>query len=175
MPIQSNYFSSAISNSVLEHIPNLRPVLLEVKRILKPGGQFIFCVPNQRLLNNLHIRKLLKRFGLVNFSEKYAAFFNKISRHYHADSEAIWMERLVKSGFQLDNYWHYFSPRFTKILEWGHYLGLPSLISKRVFGKWIQLPFHWNPLLRERFLRKYFNQNPIDELGSYTFYIARKR
>lgn len=33
------------SNSVLEHIPDLDPVLAEVARLLRPGGRFIFTVP----------------------------------------------------------------------------------------------------------------------------------
>jgi SAM-dependent methyltransferase len=33
------------SNSVLEHIPNLEPVIAEVGRLLKPSGRFFFTVP----------------------------------------------------------------------------------------------------------------------------------
>jgi len=45
MPFPDGYFSTCISNSVLEHIPGVDEVLKETARVLKPGGLFIFCVP----------------------------------------------------------------------------------------------------------------------------------
>lgn len=38
-------FDWAFSNSVLEHIPDIDPVLAEVARLLRAGGKFIFNVP----------------------------------------------------------------------------------------------------------------------------------
>jgi SAM-dependent methyltransferase len=38
-------FQFVFSNSVLEHIPSLEPVLGEVARVLAPGGRFVFTVP----------------------------------------------------------------------------------------------------------------------------------
>ena len=55
MPYPDAYFSSAISNSVLEHIPHLDAVLLETARVLKPGAPFVFCVPNHQFLPNLSV------------------------------------------------------------------------------------------------------------------------
>jgi len=46
-------FDFVISNSVLEHIPNLEPVIAEVGRLLKPGGQFFFTVPAPDFKRNL--------------------------------------------------------------------------------------------------------------------------
>jgi SAM-dependent methyltransferase len=39
-------FDWVLSNSVLEHIPEIEPVIAEVARLLKPGGSFIFTVPS---------------------------------------------------------------------------------------------------------------------------------
>ncbi len=38
-------FDWVLSNSVLEHIVDIEPVLAEVGRLLRPGGKFIFAVP----------------------------------------------------------------------------------------------------------------------------------
>lgn len=46
-------FDYAISNSVLEHIPDLEPVIAELGRVLKPGGQFFFTVPCPKFHENL--------------------------------------------------------------------------------------------------------------------------
>ena len=45
MPFESRYFSSAVSNSVLEHIPNLQNVLNETGRLLKRGAPFLLMRP----------------------------------------------------------------------------------------------------------------------------------
>lgn len=42
----NNSLDFVFSNSVIEHIDDLMPVLAEVSRVLKPGGQFIFTVPS---------------------------------------------------------------------------------------------------------------------------------
>ena len=38
-------FDFAFSNSVLEHIDEIEPVIAEVGRVLRPGGAFVFTVP----------------------------------------------------------------------------------------------------------------------------------
>ena len=45
MPFSDGYFSSAFSNSVLEHIPHVDLVIKETSRVLKSGAPFVFCVP----------------------------------------------------------------------------------------------------------------------------------
>jgi ubiquinone/menaquinone biosynthesis C-methylase UbiE len=71
MPFPENYFSSAVSNSVLEHIPDLNAVLGELSRVLKPGAPFIFCVPNHRFLDQLSISKTLSRVKLTGLARAY--------------------------------------------------------------------------------------------------------
>lgn len=46
IPEQNNSFDFVFSNSVLEHIPEIGPVIEEVSRILRPQGRFIFTVPS---------------------------------------------------------------------------------------------------------------------------------
>jgi SAM-dependent methyltransferase len=48
-----NSFDFVFSNSVLEHIFDLKPVLAELNRVLKPGGKFIFTVPSSAFPNLL--------------------------------------------------------------------------------------------------------------------------
>jgi ubiquinone/menaquinone biosynthesis C-methylase UbiE len=47
IPYPDRYFASAVSNSVLEHIPELDPVLAELARVLQPGAPsfFVFQSP----------------------------------------------------------------------------------------------------------------------------------
>jgi SAM-dependent methyltransferase len=174
MPFPDAYFSSAVSNSVLEHIPQIDGVLAETWRVLKPGAPFIFCVPNDRLLPNLSIAKFLDKARLHSLAEAYRRFFNRIARHYHSDPPEIWRERLGQAGFRIDRWWHYFSPEAAAVMEWGHYFGLPSLVSRKLTGRWILSPTRWNLALTDRLIRPYYEQHPVRTDGTYTFYIARR-
>jgi SAM-dependent methyltransferase len=165
MPFSDGYFASAFSNSVLEHIPHVGQVLAEIARVLKPGAPFYYCVPNPRYLSELSISRLL--------GKGYMDWFRRISRVQHADGPEVWQERLERVGFQLEKWWHYFSPSAMRVLEWGHYFGLPSLVAKKLTGKWIVAPTKWNLWLTEHLVRQYASAKPVED-GTFTFYIARK-
>ena len=140
LPFEDGHFASVISNSVLEHIPDLQPVIKEVSRVLRQGALFVFCVPNHQFLSNLSIARFFEKIGLKGAARGYREFFNKISRHHHCDDPITWQKRLEQEGLELVDWWHYFSPGAFHILEWGHYFGLPSLITKKLFGRWILVP-----------------------------------
>ncbi|HKM64173.1 MAG TPA: class I SAM-dependent methyltransferase [Acidisphaera sp.] len=53
VPEADQSFDFVISNSVLEHVPTLEPVLHEVARLLRPGGRFLFTVPGPGFHANL--------------------------------------------------------------------------------------------------------------------------
>lgn len=45
LPFQDNTFDVVIASNVLEHIPDARTVLLEARRVLRPGGRFVATIP----------------------------------------------------------------------------------------------------------------------------------
>ncbi|MDH5506672.1 MAG: methyltransferase domain-containing protein [Anaerolineae bacterium] len=173
MPFPDNHFSSGLSNSVLEHIPHVEQVLAETGRVLKPGAHFVFCVPNHTFMSKLSIGNFFDRLGLVFLGNLYRAFFTRISRHVHCDSPQVWQTRLESAGFQLEDWWHYFSPRALHALEWGHYFGLPSLIIHAVTRRWNIAPFRWNFALVDKLIRRYTDASRNPD-GAYTFFVARK-
>lgn len=164
-PFQDNYFASAFSNSVLEHIPHIDAVLADVARCLKPEAPFYFCVPNERYLSELSLSHVL--------GKGYTEWFRRISRVQHSDGPEVWEKRLKKAGFTLDKWWHYFPPKSMRVLEWGHYFGLPSLVVRKLTGKWIIAPSKWNLTLTEKLVRPYATCEAVND-GTFTFYIARK-
>ncbi len=175
IPFPDRYFQTIISNSVLEHIPEVDAVVIEAGRVIKPGGTFIFCVPNHQFLSNLSVSNFFDRIHIHFLANAYRSFFNKISRHHHCDSPEVWQKRLDQAGFELIRYWHYFSPGAFHTLEWGHYFGLPSLICHFLTGKWILFPTKWNLWLTEKICRRWYEEDAEQPDGAYTFYIARKR
>ena len=174
LPFPNQFFKSAISNSVLEHIEHLEPVLAEVQRVLCQGAPFVFCVPNHNFLPSLSIAKRLDRMGLHWIAERYRAFFNFIARHHHCDSPQVWQARLEQAGFTIERYWHYFSPQAFAIFEWGHAFGLPSLITHKLFQRWILAPTAWNLFLTRRLVQFSYDEDPIQAAGVCTFYITRR-
>ncbi|KAA3658676.1 MAG: class I SAM-dependent methyltransferase [Calditrichaeota bacterium] len=59
-PFENDTFDVIICNQVFEHLKQIYHPLDEIHRVLKPGGHFLFSVPN---LSSLHNRIML-RFGM---------------------------------------------------------------------------------------------------------------
>ncbi len=172
IPFPDGYFASALSNSVLEHIPQVQAVLAELRRVLKPGAQFLFCVPNPRYLSELSIPAMLAKVGLKATGQAYRDWFRRMSRVEHAEWPETWQNWLECAGFRLEKWWHYFSPQAMRALEWGHYLGAPTLLPHAVSKKWIIAPWRWSLFLTERYARRYTVAEP-DSQGTFTFYVSR--
>ncbi len=75
IPAADNSFNTVTSVSVLEHIPDVEPVISEVSRVLKPDGTFVFCVPNHRFPEQLSGRKFFDSLGLHAWAKRYSRFF----------------------------------------------------------------------------------------------------
>jgi SAM-dependent methyltransferase len=173
-PFPEAYFASAFSNSVLEHIADIQAVLIETARVLKPGALFLFSVPNDNFTRNLSVARFLEKIGMKVAADGYRQAFNRISRHAHCDPASVWMDRLAAAGFEIQTHWSYFSPAALGTLEWGHYLGLPAAVSKKLFGRWILAPWPANLWLTKSLVRRYYNEPVPDSSGAYTFYVARR-
>lgn len=173
-PFPERYFASALSNSVLEHIEHIDAVLEGVSRVLQPGAPFLFCCPNPGYYEELSVPKILRKLGLHRLAVGYTDWFMRMSRTVHADPPEVWEERLDRAGFELERWWHYFSPASLVMLEWGHYFGAPCLLPKKLFGRWIIAPWRWNLALTEQLVRPFAATEPLPN-GTYTFFIARKR
>lgn len=175
IPFPDQMFASAVSNSVLEHIPAIDEVLHEVGRVLKPGAPFYFCVPNHQFADSLSIGRFFDQLGVGTLGDHYRTFFNRIARHYHCDPPEVWQVRLNRAGFVIDKWWHYYSPEAMRVSEWGHYLGLPSWISHKLTGRWNLAPTRWNLGLTYSMIQHHYQEDPVCDDGVCTFYIARRQ
>lgn len=162
--------ASGFSNSVLEHVADIRTVLAEVGRVLRPGAPWAFTVPNPAYLTELS----LGRGAIPGWSDAYRNWFRRMSRVVHLGDEPMWTAWLEAAGFDLVHTFRYFSPSALRVLEWGHYLGLPSLLIRRATGRWVLAPARWSLWLTESLLRRYDDASARQD-GTFTFYLARKR
>ena len=172
LPYAEGYFATIISNSVLEHIPGVDEVLAEIARVLQPGGRFIFCVPGDHFTELLFFTQIFRRLRLESLAAAYERYFNRISRHHHCDGPEVWQQRLEAAGLRLESSFPYFSARATHALDLGHYFGMPSLVAKKLLGRWILAPNRWNLALTERWLRPLYEE-PLPETGAYVFFVAQ--
>ncbi len=174
LPFKTGYFSTVFSNSVLEHIKSLEPVLEEVNRLLIDKGRFIITVPNDNFTKNLSLARFFNFLGMKNLAILYQRFFNKISRHHHSDTVSEWEKRFQFAGFNILESWNYFPKKSLKILEWGHLFGIPSWFSKKLFGKWVLFPARWNLWIISFWLEKEYIQDQKSYDGAYTFFVLEK-
>ncbi len=182
LPFADGYFATVVSNSVLEHIPDVEAVLAEISRVLqspdpttgRPGGRFIFCVPGDRFTELLFFPRCFRRLRLEGAARAYERLFNRISRHRHCDDPDTWRARLEGAGLQINRWFPYFSARANCALDLGHYLGAPSLVAKKLFGRWILAPTRWNLALTDRLLRPLYRE-PLPQVGAYLFFVAEKK
>lgn len=170
LPFADDTFASVISNSVLEHIDDVQPVLCEASRVLRPGGKLVITMPSHLFTEYLGGAALLRPLGLA---AAYRRFFNRISRHAHTDPPQLWAQRLARAGFAVDRWQYYFSKDALRALEIGHVQGFPSAIIHLLTGSWILAPWRANLRRTEQWVRPYYEEQPADE-GAYIFMVARK-
>lgn len=173
IPFPDGYFASAVSNSVLEHIPHVDAVLDEVARVVRPGGRFVFCVPNHRFPQLLLGTQTFQSLGLKGAADWYSRFFNRISRHKHCDSYEVWKARMDRIGFSIEEHWDYFPANALHRMEVGHAFGLPALVSKKLTGRWVLARGRANLFVPFQIAKGVFT-NPVSPEGVYSFYITRK-
>ena len=173
LPFPTASFPTVISNSVIEHIPAVDDVLLEVRRVLKPGGQFIFSVPSEHFTEYLFGSTLFERLGLPGLARRYGEWHRQTARAVHCLSPQVWQTKLAQAGLDTVRWRYYFSRAAMNLFDIYHYLSTPALLHRRLTGRWVIWPWLAEHSLTERWMRPYYEQDS-QETGAYLFFVARK-
>jgi SAM-dependent methyltransferase len=107
MPIASETLDFAFSNSTLEHIVGLGPVLADVARVLRPGGEFIFTVPSEQFHECLAGSRVLGALA-GRRGDTYEALIDERLAHQRYLSPDEWRTRLIAVGFRESRATRYF-------------------------------------------------------------------
>jgi len=117
LPYVDGFFCTVFSNSVLEHIPDVNPVIREVSRVLRPGGHFIFTVPSdafRRMLDGYAARMEAED---PEGAEAYARAIDEHLEHYHYYAPEEWEDLLSAAGMALISADYYIPPEVERVWD----------------------------------------------------------
>ncbi|MFB2937900.1 class I SAM-dependent methyltransferase [Aerosakkonemataceae cyanobacterium BLCC-F154] len=122
--------STIISNSVLEHIPELDIILQTVARILKPGGKLILTTPTEAFSQWLTLP-----------IKPYSNWRNRQLEHLNLWSVETWTEQLEKVGLKVEIVQPILNRELVSIWDSLELLQQIWIAKKRVFGViWRRIP-----------------------------------
>ena len=89
---------TVIANCSLEHVPDIQNALINIKKVLAPGGTFVLFLPHPRWTRNLSFHNVLSRVS-DRLSGCYAGLFDGLFQHYHLYPHYVWKAILESCGF----------------------------------------------------------------------------
>ena len=140
IPKPDQSFKTILSNSVIEHIPDLLPVLREAHRLLAPDGAFFVTIPTDRLEHNSAPARVLACLGLTKLELQYGEFHNRFWQHYNVHSPQGWRDLFHSQGFEVADEHIYASPDFSSFYDLLMPFAIPSIAAKKLYGRWLLFP-----------------------------------
>lgn len=128
IPEPAGSFDFVLSNSVLEHIPELDATIAEVSRVLRPGGRFIFTVPGPAFHENLASAR-----GRADKREAYLARIDRRLGHVHYLSCESWAALCNRHQLRVETCEDYLTPEETR--RWERLSALTGGALYRLFGQ----------------------------------------
>lgn len=98
-PLPDNSFDAVVSDYAMEHVEDPLPVLSEIRRVLKPGGVFVFRTPNARHYVSLFSRILPDRLSrwARNRDDRHPVF----PKHFRFNTRGTCRRLLQETGFDV--------------------------------------------------------------------------
>ncbi|MCZ4291903.1 class I SAM-dependent methyltransferase [Hoeflea alexandrii] len=177
IPKPDGAYNTVFSNSVLEHIPDLMPVLKEVHRLMSDTARFYITIPTDKLERATFIARFLAAIGLREQAKRYGKFYNRFWKHYNVHTLAEWRQMFEQAGFEVEVERPYVPRNISTLYDLLTPLALPALIAKKLFRRWLLLP-GLRPLTApviETLLAGAVDRAVRDEGECLVYYALRKR
>lgn len=177
VPFSDKHFKTILSNSVMEHIEEIEPVLKEAHRVLADDGRVYLTLPTNKFDQYSVIFQFLKFLRLDQTAEKYGKFFNSFWRHYHYHTLAGWEQLFKKNGFVVEEKQEYLPKKNAVLNDLFSPFSLLSFIQKKFFNTWFLFPS-----FRKVFASVYngiygsiaFQEKPEPNTGGLVFFQLKK-
>lgn len=78
LPFANGSFESVVCSEVLEHVEDPSAVMAEISRVLRPGGVFVFSLPNRTLLSRLVLIDIAQRNRFTRVLPKHLHDWNRL-------------------------------------------------------------------------------------------------
>jgi SAM-dependent methyltransferase len=140
MPYANSSFRSVLSNSVLEHIADLDPVLREASRVLRPGGRVVFTVPSDAFRHLLSGYQDRVATGDPQGAEAYAAEIDAWLEHHRYPSPQEWDTMLRHVGLRLIRTAYYVPPVVMRLWDQANMTYGVRAGEGRPFYRWLVSP-----------------------------------
>jgi len=148
LPFRDNYFATAVSNSVLEHIEHLGDVLSELRRVLRDDAWLYLTVPSNKFEQYSIAAQLFTLLKLPKTSNAYRRWYNRFWKHYHAYDALDWARFFEQHGFTVEEAVGYNSRFSCAVNESLAPLGLFGKMRRQSGKPWVS-----SISLRKRVLR----------------------
>lgn len=140
IPLPDQSFNTILSNSVLEHIENLEPVLVELRRLLTDEGSLYLTIPTEMFDQYNNVYQLCSLLGLSRVAKRYQSFFNRfwVHRHYHSIEE--WARMFKRNGFVVSKYLEYGNKEMCLLNDALVPLAFDNFLIRKYLNRWFISP-----------------------------------
>ena len=176
IPKKDGSFRTIYSNSTLEHISDVKPVLVEAARLLATDGLMLITIPTDRLQVFTPISRFLRALGLKKKAEVFESFYNNFWKHYSIFSNEEWDKLFNECGLQVVEKREYISKPLVGWLDYLTPFSFPSYLLEKITGRWLlsqklRRIYVGFPLTLVRSLLKRYRK---DQIGAYSFFALEK-
>lgn len=131
IPLPSESAPLVVANSVLEHVPNIRPSLRELVRLLRPDGRLIVTMPTDAFEGLLAGSQALSAVGLRGAARAYERRMSRHIAHVNYMTPSAAVQLLQDHGLSVDGVEHFASPRFSAIGDLLHLVRIVGIGGSR--------------------------------------------
>lgn len=177
IPKPDKSFKTIFSNSVMEHIPDIIPVLKESYRLLDNNGKLYLTLPTQLFDKYTLGYQILNKLGLENKGNKFSSFFNKFWNHFHYHDDAGWRKLFSEIGFNVEFVQEYGKKNMCMFNDFMSLFSFPSFLARKINNTWF-----WSSKWRNKYVKILTTLVPINFQnieaqkgeGGLIFFILRK-
>jgi SAM-dependent methyltransferase len=140
IPKPDKSFQTIFSNSVMEHIPEIEPVLREAHRLLKDDGTVYLTLPTDKFDHYSWGSLICSTLGLSGAAARYRRFFNNFWQHYHYYPRAQWEAMFDRNGFKVKDSFEYGSKAQCLFNDFASPFCGIAFIIKKLTNHWFLFP-----------------------------------